>query len=97
MLLSSMSPNPTRSKDAALILEGILGFFGFFGVGWLYAGYTAIGLILLLLSVVWWVFALVAILFSAGFGLFCTCPVQILFIVGSILLLNNQYQQAVRY
>ena len=49
--MSSSIPN----KGTALVLEILPAFFGIYGIGWLYAGKVATGLILLLtgLVVIW--------------------------------------------
>lgn len=83
------APYPTKSKGTAMILEIIPGLFGLFGIGWLYSGNTNVGLLLLLSSFAWWAVVFVVAIFSVGFGLLCTCPAQILFIVLSASLISD--------
>lgn len=57
-----MSVSPTSSKDpnTAMIIEILAGYFGFLGIGYLYAGRTAGGLLRLF---GWW-----ALIFVGIFG-----------------------------
>lgn len=83
-------PTPTRKTDSALIAEIILSLFGIFGVGWLMAGETAIGVILLLGSIFfYWPVILFGAVVTDGFGLICLGPVAIGAIILNIALLSS--------
>jgi len=82
--------NLSSKNDHALILEIILSLFGIFGVGWMMAGETAVGIVLLLCSVcVYWPVILLGTIFTFGLGLICLGPLAIGAIILNILLLNN--------
>jgi hypothetical protein len=81
---------PTHKTDSALIAEIILSLFGIFGVGWLMAGETAIGVILLLGSIFfYWPVILLGAAVTDGFGLICLGPVAIGAIILNIILLSS--------
>jgi TM2 domain-containing membrane protein YozV len=95
--MSSSIPN----KGTALVLEILPAFFGIYGIGWLYAGKVATGLILLLtgLVVIWGSYAAVFLLgaLTLGLGFVCICVVillQIFIAVLSVLSLNNALERA---
>jgi hypothetical protein len=48
---------PPKDRTVALILEILPSFFGLLGFGWIYAGNTTIGIILLVSFIIWNVFA----------------------------------------
>ena len=80
----------SNKNDSALIAEIILSLFGLFGVGWLMAGETAIGVILLLGSVlIYWPFVILGTIFTLGLGLICLGPLAIAVIIFNTLLLNR--------
>jgi hypothetical protein len=71
-----------------VIVEAILAFFGIYGVGWLMAGETTTGVILLLTGLVW-----DAVFVAAAFtvvGLCCVVPLQLIFVALSAFQLNNR-------
>ena len=72
--------NHRKDPLAAFLLEVLIGgFLGFLGIGWIYTGRVALGLILLIVyCALWWMIALVMTVFTAGAWLFCV-PVQNLF------------------
>src|SRR4030042_2895480 len=97
---------PSRSvpnKGTALVLEVLPAIFGLFGIGWIYAGRTTTGVILLVSGVllVWGGYAfiilgstaLTAITFGLGslsYCLVCGVPfIQLLAAAASTLLLNS--------
>jgi len=95
--MSSSIPN----KGTALVLEILPTFFGIYGIGWLYAGKVATGLILLLtgLVVIWGSYAAVFLLgaLTLGLGFVCICVVillQIFIAVLSVLSLSNALERA---
>lgn len=80
-----------------MIIEIVAGLFGLMGIGYLYAGYTAMGLLLL---IGWWVIIgiLAALLFvftliTLGIGslaVFCFAPLWFLAPIVSGLILKNK-------
>lgn len=57
-----MSTPSTKDPDTAMVIEIVAGYFGFLGIGYLYAGRTAAGLLRLF---GWWAFIGVAVLLIA--------------------------------
>ncbi|GIW08920.1 MAG: hypothetical protein KatS3mg060_3725 [Dehalococcoidia bacterium] len=82
-------PRPTKQRGVALVLEVIPGLFGLFGIGWLYAANTGVGLALVLGSILAWCVALAFVVFTGGIGLFCTVPAYLACLLASALLLNS--------
>jgi hypothetical protein len=81
---------PRESNGGAVAVEAILAFFGLYGVGWLMAGETTIGVVLLLASFFWWGLAVVIAASTVGFGLFCVAPLNIgLMILSAVLLAHH--------
>jgi hypothetical protein len=81
---------PTQKNTGALIAEIILSLFGIFGVGWLIAGETTIGVLLLVGSLVLYIpIAILGIVFTLGLGIFCFGPLAIAAIIVNAVLLNN--------
>jgi hypothetical protein len=78
-----------QPSSGPVIAEAILGFFTIFGVGWLAAGKTSTGAILLGLSVLWWITIAVVAVLTLGFGLCLIVPLNILFVVLSAVNLSN--------
>ncbi len=88
--------NTTNSTP--LIVELLLSIFlGIFGVGWLIAGETAVGVILLICSLFLYLPLLIISIFIAfftfGLSLFCTAPMIIGAIVLNAILLNNRLKR----
>ena len=83
----------------ALIIEIILSLFGLFGVGWLIAGETATGAVLLVCSIfIYWPIIILGTIFTFGLGLICLGPLVIGAIILNILLLNKVLErQATQY
>lgn len=84
-----------RPKDpnTAMVIEILAGFFGFMGIGYLYAGYTLGGLVRLL----GWFFCLfmaaIMTLITLGFGLICFFPLVLIAPVVSGLLLKQKLER----
>jgi hypothetical protein len=73
-----------------LIVEIILNLFGIYGVGWLIAGETTVGIVLLICSfVVFWPTVVLLAVLTVGFGLFCDFPLGIGLLILNAILLNN--------
>lgn len=80
----------SNKNDSGLIAETILSLFGIFGVGWLLAGETTVGIVLLVCSVfVYWPLMILGTAFTFGFGLICLGPLAIGAIILNTVLLNN--------
>lgn len=86
-----VTPNGFSGKnESALIAEILLSLFGIFGVGWLMAGESTVGTILLICSfVMYWPLLLLGTILTFGFGLICLGPMAIAAIIINALLLNN--------
>jgi hypothetical protein len=88
---ASVPGNPAAKNNGALVAEILLSLIGIYGVGWLIAGETLIGVILLVCSFV--VFAPLAILiaiFTFGIGIFAfDLPLAIGGIILNAILLNR--------
>lgn len=82
--------NASTKNNTPLIIEVILSLFGIFGIGWLTAGETTTGVILLICSfVVYWPLLILIAVFTLGLGLACDFPLGIAAIVINAILLNN--------
>lgn len=81
--------NPPQAKNnTALLVEILCSFFGIYGVGWLMAGETTVGAILLVGSFVYWIFAVVMIV--SIIGIFCLIPLGIGLFILNIIMLNSR-------
>jgi ribonuclease E len=83
-----VAPQARPVNTTPVIVEAILAFFGIYGVGWLIAGETTIGIVLLIAGFVW-----DAIFVAAAFtviGLCCVVPLQLIFVALSAFQLNNR-------
>ncbi len=78
------------SRTAAIIVETILDLFGVYGVGWLIAGETTTGIILLVASFFWWAIAALITIFTVGVGLICIFPLDLIFLLVSVILLAQR-------
>jgi hypothetical protein len=77
-------------NDGALVAEIILSLLGIFGIGWLLAGETTVGIIMLLCSIfLYWPIMFFGTLFTFGFGLIFLGPLMIASIIINAVLLNN--------
>ena len=82
--------NASTKNNTPLIIEILLSLFGIYGVGWLMAGETTTGVILLICSfVVYWPLLVLIAVFTLGFGLACDFPLAIAAIVVNAILLNG--------
>jgi len=80
---------PQKDPSVGLLLE-LLGFLGFLGIGWLWAGETAIGIVLL---VGWFVFLGVEfLLFFIAIG-FCLTPLNLIVPIASGIILMNRLKK----
>lgn len=76
-------------SSGPVVFEVLLGIFGIYGVGWLAAGKTQIGLILLVLSAAWWVTAGFLAIHSLFISCFGSIPLTVIFAVISATMLHN--------
>jgi hypothetical protein len=84
----------STKNNNALVVEIILSLFGLFGVGWLIAGETTVGTVLLVCSIfVYWPLLIMGTIFTFGLGLVCLGPLAIGAIILNILLLNKVLEQ----
>jgi hypothetical protein len=79
----------TSSYDKALMVEFIFSLLGIFGVGWLLAGETTAGFLLLAASIlIYWPMMILGTLVTLGFGLMCLGPLAVSCVICNTLLLN---------
>jgi hypothetical protein len=90
MLMVPKTQPDQSTRTAAIVVEVILDLFGIYGVGWLIAGETTTGILLLVGSFIWWAIAGIGIFFTAGFGLICIFPLNIVFLLLSVILLSQR-------
>lgn len=77
------------SYDSALAVEFVLSLLGIFGIGWLLAGETVIGFLLLASSIlIYWPVMIMGTLVTLGFGLMCLGPLAVTCVICNALLLN---------
>ncbi len=82
--------NSTNKNTAALVVEIIASLFGIYGIGWLMAGETNIGILLLIGSfVLYWPIFIMGTIFTLGLGLLCLGPLGIAAIIVNAIMLNN--------
>ena len=80
----------TNKNDTALVTEILLSLVGIFGVGWIMAGETIIGTILLVSSlVIYWPIMILGTIFTFGIGLICLGPMAIVAIILNFVLFNS--------
>lgn len=95
----STPPVSTKDPNMAMVIEILAGYFGFLGIGYLYAGRTAAGLLRLF---GWWAFLTLVILsplgllflddFSAVLCLLCLIPIMLAVPVISGLMLKHSME-----
>lgn len=80
----------TNKNDTALVTEILLSLIGVFGVGWIIARETTIGIILLVCSfLIYWPIMILGTIFTWGVGLICLGPIAIVAIIINFVLLNS--------
>jgi hypothetical protein len=87
---SSAMTRPRRRNGTPLAFEVLFALFGIHGVGWLMAGETLLGALMLAGSFLWLGVAGVAI--AAGLGL-CVAPINIGFLIFSAVRLSRRVQR----
>lgn len=83
--------NQFNSKNTTpLIVEIIISCFGIYGIGWLMAGETTTGVLLLIGSLVlFWPLAILVVVLTFGLGALCIGPLAIAAVIVNAILLNN--------
>ena len=83
--------NNANKNTTPVLVEVLLSLFlGIYGVGWLMAGETTTGIVLLICSfVIYWPFVILLIVFTLGLGLFCVVPLGIGAVILNAVLLNS--------
>ena len=84
--------NPgTNKSNTPVLVEVLLNvFLGIYGVGWLMAGESTTGIILLICSfVLYWPILIAIIVFTFGLGFFCDAPIWIGAVILNAFLLNS--------
>ena len=86
-------------NSAAIIVEVLLNIFlGVYGVGWLMAGETTTGIILLICSILlYWPVMVVGTIFTLGLGLICLIPLAIAALILNPILLNSAIKRKTAY
>ena len=88
---------PSLNKNNALLIEILCSLFSIYGIGWLIAGETVTGIILLACSIlIIWPLAIMIAVFTLGFGVFfCNLPLAVIGIILNAILLNNALNRKV--
>ena len=83
--------NNANKNTTPVLVEVLLSLFlGIYGVGWLMAGETTTGIVLLICSfVIYWSFVILLVVFTLGLGLFCVVPLGIGAVILNAVLLNS--------
>lgn len=84
---------PQANSSTPVILEAVLAFFGFFGIGWLVGKQTTVGVILLIAGFVWDSIAVFGSIITLGFGALCLFPIHLGLVALSAILLNSQLKK----
>jgi hypothetical protein len=91
---------PTSAGNTgAIIVEVLLNLFlGIYGVGWLMAGETTTGIILLICSILlYWPILILGTIFTLGIGLICIGPLAIGAVILNVIHLNNTIKRKTAY
>jgi hypothetical protein len=73
----------------AVIIEALSAVFGLFGLGWMMAGRTSTGVLLVLGGLLWDGIAIAGTHVTLGVGACCFIPLHVVFVVLSTVLLSN--------
>lgn len=82
-----------NNNTLAIVLEAIGGLFGFFGIGWLVAGETTAGLILLIGGFVWVIAAIALTVATIGLFAICVVPINLAVMITSTVILINRLKE----
>lgn len=97
-----VTPMPITSGNTnpgAVVAEVLLNLFlGIYGVGWMMAGETTTGVIMLIASLVlYWPIVILGSIFTFGLGLLCIVPLAIGGVILNGVLLNNALKRKATY
>jgi hypothetical protein len=94
-----MVPVASSSNSGATVVEVLLTIFlGIYGIGWLMAGETTTGIILLICSfLLYWPIMILGTIFTLGIGLACLVPLAIGAIILNAILLSNTIKRKTAY
>ena len=94
-----VTPVASPGNSGAIIAEVLLNLFlGIYGVGWLMAGETTTGIILLVCGIfLYWPIMVLGTIFTLGIGLLCLGPLAIGAIILNAILLNNTIKRKSAY
>jgi hypothetical protein len=94
-----MAAPASAGNPGAIIVEVLLNVFtGIYGVGWLMAGETTTGIILLVCSILlYWPVMVLGAIFTLGVGLLCLIPLAIVALILNPILLNNTIKRKTAY
>lgn len=83
--------NNAHKSNTPVLVEVLLSLFlGIYGFGWLMAGETTTGIVLLICSfVIFWPIVFLSVVFTLGLGLFCVIPLEIGAVILNAVLLNS--------
>jgi hypothetical protein len=86
-------------NPGAIVTEVLLNvFLGIYGVGWLMAGETTTGIILLICSILlYWPIMILGTIFTVGLGLICLVPLAIVALIINPILLSNAIKRKTAY
>jgi len=84
---------PPKDRGIAMVLEIVGGLFGLFGIGWIYSGNTAVGVMLLAGGIFWIIIIIIAAAISAAAACFCTVPLSLVVTAVSSFSLFNYTKQ----
>jgi zinc-ribbon domain len=90
--------NPgTGKSNTPVLIEVLLNLFlGVYGVGWLMAGESTTGIVLLICTfVLYWPILIAIAVFTLGLGLFCDVPLWIGVVILNAVLLNSALNRKV--
>lgn len=90
-IVNPVYAGPVPQKNSTpLIVEILLSTFGIYGIGWLMAGETTAGVVLLICSFfVYLPIFVLGVIFTLGLGFFCLGPLAIGAIILNAVLLNS--------
>jgi hypothetical protein len=82
-----------RRDTTPVVVEVICAIFGIYGVGWLMAGETTTGVLLLVGGLFWAAVVATGTFFTAGLGVCCFVPLHAAFIALSAVMLSNHIKR----
>jgi hypothetical protein len=88
-----MQNQPAKQRGLAIVLEAVLGIFSLPGIGWLYAGNTTVGAVLLVGFLFAQVIMFTIDLFTIGLFTCIHAPAWIVTVLLSSILLYNYTKQ----